>query len=100
VQRTILIDILLKRVVLSRRVSAYYPNALKAATAQPAADGTGEVHIGSSPANADVYVDGKFIGNAPATLSLSIGPHRIAVKMEGYKDWERTLEVMKDSTSL
>jgi hypothetical protein len=30
-------------------------------------------------------------------LALGTGPHHIMVKMEGYKDWERTLEVMKDS---
>lgn len=75
----------------------YYPSALKTSVSLPAADGSGKVHIASSPANADVYVDGKFIGNAPASLSLSTGPHRIVVKMESYKDWERTLEVMKDS---
>ncbi|HEY5029850.1 MAG TPA: trypsin-like peptidase domain-containing protein [Candidatus Angelobacter sp.] len=74
----------------------YYPDTHKTA-AVPVAEGTGKIRITSSPASADVYVDGKFIGNAPSVLALSTGPHHIVVKMEGYKDWDRTLEVMKDS---
>ena len=75
----------------------YYPDAIKTPTTPTVADGNGKVHISSAPANADVYVDDKFIGNAPAALTLSTGTHHIVVKMEGYKDWDRTLEVMKDS---
>src|SRR5262249_46584429 len=75
----------------------YYPDVLKTAPAHAQPDGNGKVHISSVPANADVYVDDKFVGNAPAALTLSSGSHRIVVKMEGYKDWDRTLEVMKDS---
>jgi S1-C subfamily serine protease len=74
----------------------YYPDAHKITPVQ-VAEGAGKIHITSSPASADVYVDGKFVGNAPSVLALSTGPHHIMVKMEGYKDWERTLEVMKDS---
>jgi len=74
----------------------YYPDAHKTA-AVPVAEGAGKIHITSSPASADVYIDGKFIGTAPSVLALSTGPHHIVVRMEGYKDWDRTLEVMKDS---
>jgi serine protease Do len=74
----------------------YYPSASVSAQA-PVLDGTGKIHINSSPASADVYVDDKFIGNAPSVLTLATGPHHVIVKMQGYKDWDRTLEVMKDS---
>jgi serine protease Do len=74
----------------------YYPDVHKIAPVQ-VAEGAGKIHITSLPASADVYVDGKFIGNSPSVLALSTGPHHIVVKMEGYKDWERTVEVMKDS---
>ena len=74
----------------------YYPDAHKTALV-PVAEGAGKIHVTSSPASADVYVDGKFIGNAPSVLALGTGPHHIVVKMEGYKDWDRTLEVIKDS---
>jgi S1-C subfamily serine protease len=74
----------------------YYPSARVTAPA-PAAEGVGKIHINSTPASADVYVDDKFIGNAPSALTLATGPHHVIVKMQGYKDWDRTLEVMKDS---
>jgi hypothetical protein len=49
------------------------------------------------PDGAEVYVDGKFVGDAPETLKLSVGPHSIVLKAEGRKDWERSIEILKDS---
>src|SRR5262249_49883033 len=55
-------------------------------------DQTGVVKVSSVPDGADVYVDGSFVGNAPAQLKL-VGKHKIAVKTEGYEDWSREIEV-------
>ena len=66
-------------------------------TASQSADGVGSVSISSVPDGAEVYVDGKFVGNTPETLKLSVGPHKIALKAEGRKDWERSIEILKDS---
>jgi hypothetical protein len=49
------------------------------------------------PDGAEVYVDGKFVGNTPETLKLSVGPHNISLKAEGRKDWQRSIEILKDS---
>jgi len=38
---------------------------------------TGTIAVSSSPDNAEIYVDGSFVGNAPATLKLSPGKHTI-----------------------
>ncbi|MGB0035159.1 MAG: PEGA domain-containing protein [Candidatus Acidiferrales bacterium] len=69
--------------------------------ARPGSEGaareTGSVAITSDPAGAEIYIDGKFMGQAPATLHLAIGSHHVIVKAIGKKDWERTLEVLKDS---
>jgi hypothetical protein len=51
----------------------------------------------TKPEGADVYVDGQFYGNSPATLKLKPGKHTIQVKASGYKDWSR--EVSTDSAS-
>jgi len=59
--------------------------------------GTGSVAIASDPAGAEIYVDGKFVGQTPSTLSLASGSHRIEVKSKGKQSWERNLDVMKDS---
>src|SRR5713226_6579018 len=65
------------------------------------ADALGTVSVSSEPDGAEIFVDDKFLGNAPATLKLSAGPHAILLKFPGYADWRRTLEVLKSSkTSL
>ena len=60
-------------------------------------DGFGYLTITSEPDSAEVYVDGKFHGNAPATLWLPSGPHEVAVKSSGFTDYSRTIEIPKSS---
>lgn len=57
----------------------------------------GSVTITSDPLGAEIYVDGKFVGQTPSTIHLVSGPHRIEVKSQGKQGWERNLEVLKDS---
>ena len=52
-------------------------------------EGIESMQVNSNPDGADVYVDGSFVGNAPATLKLKPGKHTITVKQSGYKDWSR-----------
>lgn len=58
---------------------------------------TGTINLASDPDGAEIFVDGKFVGNTPATLKLSPGAHKIAMKAAGRSTWERELEVLKDS---
>lgn len=51
----------------------------------------------STPAGADVNVDGAFVGNAPATLKLKPGKHTFKVTMTGYKDWSKDMTVLPGS---
>lgn len=60
-------------------------------------DAVGTVSISSDPDGAEIFVDDKFLGNAPATLKLSAGPHTILLKFPGHAEWRRTLEVLKSS---
>ncbi len=57
----------------------------------------GSVTIASDPPGAEIYVDGKFVGQTPSTIQLPSGTHRIEVKSRGKQGWERDLEVLKDS---
>jgi hypothetical protein len=58
---------------------------------------TGSVTIASDPAGAEVYVDGKFVGQTPSTIRLPSGQHRVEVKLQGKQTWQRDLEVLRDS---
>lgn len=57
----------------------------------------GTVTITSLPDSAEIYVDGKFLGNTPATLRLSAGQHAVVLKLTGFADFSRTLELLKSS---
>jgi hypothetical protein len=57
----------------------------------------GSVTVSSDPPGADIYVDGKFVGQTPSTIRLASGTHRVEVRSQGKDDWERDLEVLKDS---
>jgi S1-C subfamily serine protease len=59
--------------------------------------GIGTVSISSDPDGAEIYIDGKFFGNAPATLKLPSGSHEIILKAPRRADWRRTLEILKGS---
>jgi hypothetical protein len=76
----------------------FYPNLSAAQNAASQPDGFGSVTITSIPDGAEIYVDDKFVGNAQATLKLEAGTHAILLKSPGCADWQRSLEVLKDSS--
>lgn len=59
--------------------------------------GFGAMVITSDPEDAEIYVDDKFVGNAPAKLKLAAGSHIMVLKAAGFAEWKRTLEILKDS---
>jgi hypothetical protein len=63
----------------------------------PSSEGFGQANITSESDSAEIYVDGKFLGNTPATLRLAAGSHAILLKSAGLPDYMRTLDVPKSS---
>ncbi|MGO9318481.1 MAG: PEGA domain-containing protein [Terracidiphilus sp.] len=51
------------------------------------------VAIDSTPAGADIEIDGAFVGNTPSTISVDPGSHQVVVKKKGFNDWSKTLNV-------
>jgi hypothetical protein len=64
-----------------------------AAAVAPAALAQASLAIDSTPAGADIEIDGAFVGNTPSTVSIAPGSHQIAVKKKGFTDWTKTLNV-------
>lgn len=60
------------------------------ASCMPATDSC--TAFASEPQGADIYIDGKFVGNTPSTLALAPGSHEIRIQAEKFKPWTRTLE--------
>jgi serine protease Do len=59
--------------------------------------GNGRLQIASSVGDAEVYIDGKFVGNAPSTVSVPAGDHTIEVKAAKFSEWKRTISVTDGS---
>lgn len=57
----------------------------------------GRVSISADVEGADIYVDGKFVGNAPSVLTLSAGTHNVEVRAPNRTAWQRQLEVLDKS---
>jgi hypothetical protein len=76
----------------------FYPNLSAAQNGASQPDGFGSVTVTSTPDGAEIYVDDKFVGNAQATLKLEAGTHTVLLKSPGCADWQRSLEVLKDSS--
>ena len=53
------------------------------------------VKISSDPDGADVFLDGNFVSSTPTVLRLQPGTYKIAVKLSGFKDWERDTKVLQ-----
>jgi hypothetical protein len=56
--------------------------------------------IASTPAGADIEVDGNFVGNTPSTVNLTPGSHQIVVKKKGFVDWTKTLKLTGGNINL
>lgn len=70
------------------------PSAAPAATAVAATEGHGVFGIESTPAGADVYVNGDFVGTTPIPEHrLATGRHQVELKKKGYAVWTRNLSV-------
>jgi S1-C subfamily serine protease len=64
---------------------------------QPSTTGNGRLQVVSSVGDAEVYIDGKFVGNAPSTVPLPAGDHTVEVKAEKFSEWKRTISVTEGS---
>jgi len=50
------------------------------------------LELSSTPAGADVYVDGEFVGKTPTSLSASPGEHTVVMRKANYSTWQRQVQ--------
>ena len=51
----------------------------------------------STPAGAEVTVDGRFAGSTPSVVVLAAGTHAVTISMPGFAPWKRDLAVLSGS---
>lgn len=59
----------------------------------------GTVNVTSEPAMADVYVDGKNIGQTPLFADLLVGNHNLEIRHQGYNSTTQTVMVTEGNTA-
>lgn len=60
---------------------------------RPPEDQMASVKIGSTPAGADIEVDGVFVGSTPSQLNLNHGDHNISIRKSGFAEWNRKVRI-------
>lgn len=61
--------------------------------------GYGRISIFGHPHFAEVYLDGKYVGETPFTLeNVEPGAHDIRVKKEEYENWQKRVIVKPGET--
>jgi hypothetical protein len=73
------------------------PKQSKPAVEAAGSAGSGMVLLTAEPDNADIVVDGRFVGNSPATLRLPEGTHVVEVKMDGLQPYRKEIHVTDKS---
>ena len=51
----------------------------------------------STPAGADINLDGKYVGSTPSEIMFSTGTHVVIFSMAGFTEWRRELTVLPGS---
>jgi hypothetical protein len=78
-------------------------SATNTAQTQPAMAAMGgdaaTLSVEANVAGADIEVDGMFVGNAPTTLQLAPGVHKLVVK-NGAGQWQRDIQITGGTVSI
>jgi PEGA domain-containing protein len=61
--------------------------------APQAAPANVKCNFSSTPAGADITVDGKYVGSTPSEIPLATGTHVVGISMPGFAEWKRELTV-------
>ena len=67
-------------------------NTAPVPAAMEAPGGSATLTVNANAPGADIEVDGMFVGNAPTTLQLAAGVHKLALR-QGHAVWERDIQI-------
>jgi|SRR5208283_3535152 len=56
-----------------------------------------KISFSSTPAGAEVTIDGQYVGSTPSALGVGVGNHTVEVSLPGFEHWKRDLTVSKGS---
>jgi hypothetical protein len=59
-----------------------------------------KIVVSSTPANADITLDGSFVGNTPSEIDVASGDHSLTVSKSGFKPWDRKFKATGGSVNI
>lgn len=59
-----------------------------------------KISVSSTPAGADIEINGNFVGNTPSVLEVDAGKNEVKVTKKGFASWSRTLTVTGGTITL
>jgi PEGA domain len=78
----------------------FQPTPTNAPLAALASATAAQFDIASTPAGADIEIDGKFVGSTPSSITVGLGDHDIVVKKSGFTTWERKITASSGHVNL
>lgn len=78
-------------------VVAAAPATQPAETAAPCCS---PVLVSSTPAGADIELDGSFVGSTPSIINMPAGEHQIVLKKRSFRNWERKMKATGGSIKI
>lgn len=79
------------RTAVMNSASAMATKLAQATGAEPQAELTVKVTLSSSPAGADILIDGDFAGNTPAEIAVPARRFQLKLQRQGYQPWENQI---------
>jgi hypothetical protein len=61
---------------------------------------TVDLKVSSTPANADVSIDGRLNASTPYVFHVRAGDHTVVVRMAGFQPWQNTVHVGSDTVQV
>jgi hypothetical protein len=83
----------IRQETLTIRSEEPIPTEAAQAVTETKATESAEIAITSTPAGADIELDGAFVGNTPSTIDVAAGDHTITLMKSGFTSWERKIKV-------
>jgi len=65
----------------------------------PTTAATGRLSLRSTPSGAAIRVDGEASGMTPLQVDVSVGPHRVEARLDGYDSATRWIDVVEGETA-
>jgi hypothetical protein len=61
---------------------------------------TGVLTVQTEPSPANLYINGDDIGRTPRSRTLDVGINSISIKKNGYRDWNKQVEIVEEKSTL